>query len=152
MHVISNIALISINETLFVELVSFLIFLFLINRIMFRPLRETMQARDAHILSLQDEIQQSENHLRDLNAKIRGDEVAAVQEARQQREALKEAGSRRADDIITEIKKEIAKHKAVVQEEVDQQIHRARQTLMDESQKLAVTIMERVLDRRMNSE
>ena len=39
MQIISNIALISINETLVVQLISFLIFLFIINRIMFRPLR-----------------------------------------------------------------------------------------------------------------
>ena len=45
MQIISNIALISINETLIVQLISFLIFLFVINRIMFRPLRKTVGPR-----------------------------------------------------------------------------------------------------------
>ena len=35
MQIVSNVALISINETLVVQLISFLIFLFVINRIMF---------------------------------------------------------------------------------------------------------------------
>ena len=49
MHIISNIALISINETLFVQLLSFLIFLFIINRIMFRPLKRVMNVRVDYI-------------------------------------------------------------------------------------------------------
>jgi F-type H+-transporting ATPase subunit b len=46
MEIISNIALITINATLFHQLVAFLIFLFIINRIMFRPLRSVMAERD----------------------------------------------------------------------------------------------------------
>lgn len=49
MQIISNIALISINETLVVQLISFLIFLFIINRIMFRPLRQVMIERENHM-------------------------------------------------------------------------------------------------------
>ncbi|OQY06422.1 MAG: hypothetical protein B6I22_05580 [Desulfobacteraceae bacterium 4572_123] len=49
MQIISNIALISINETLFIQLISFLIFLFIINRIMFRPLRRIIIERENHI-------------------------------------------------------------------------------------------------------
>jgi len=45
MQIVSNVALISINETMVVQLISFLIFLFVINRVMFRPLRESMHER-----------------------------------------------------------------------------------------------------------
>ena len=45
MQIITNIALISINETLIVQLLSFLIFLFIINRVMIRPLRGVMSDR-----------------------------------------------------------------------------------------------------------
>ena len=49
MEVVSTIGLITINETVIIELISFLIFLFLINRIMFRPLQDIMGEREAHI-------------------------------------------------------------------------------------------------------
>ena len=49
MEIISNIALISINETLIVQVVGFLVFLFVINRIMFRPLQSVMSDREIHI-------------------------------------------------------------------------------------------------------
>ena len=52
MQIISNIALISINETLIVQLLSFLIFLFIINRVMIRPLRGVMSDREQHIVAI----------------------------------------------------------------------------------------------------
>ena len=56
MQIISNIALISINETVIIQVISFLIFLYIINRIMFRPLRNVMADRENHIKMLQQDI------------------------------------------------------------------------------------------------
>ena len=47
MEIVSNIALISINATMFHQLIAFLVFLFIINRIMFRPLRSVMGERES---------------------------------------------------------------------------------------------------------
>ncbi len=152
MHVISNIALISINETLFIELISFLIFVLLINRIMFRPLRESMKTRDTHILAVENEIHTAEKELQALNQKLKEEELAAVFESQQQKKALIEAGTLRADDLLDEVKKEIQQLKAAAQQEVDQQIQKARKTLTEEAQKLAVSIMEKLLDRRIRHE
>ena len=56
MEIVSNIALISINETLVIQLVSFLLFVFIINRVMFRPLRSAMAERERYLARLNDEI------------------------------------------------------------------------------------------------
>ena len=74
MHIISNIALITINETLFIQLISFLIFLFLINRIMFKPLQKTIQQREEHINGIASGIESSKNQLLEMekNLKIHG--------------------------------------------------------------------------------
>ena len=63
MQIISNIALISINETLIVQVISFLIFLYIINRIMFRPLRSVTAERENHIKGIQKDIVEAENKL-----------------------------------------------------------------------------------------
>ena len=57
MEIIKTTALITINETLWVQLIFFLIFLFLINRVMFRPVRRNMADREVHFLSLRQDIQ-----------------------------------------------------------------------------------------------
>ena len=53
MQIISNVALISINETVVVQLLSFLLFLYIMNRIMFRPLRNVMAQREDHLKQIQ---------------------------------------------------------------------------------------------------
>jgi len=52
MEIISNIALISINETVVVQMLSFLVFMFILNRIMIRPLRSSANDREIYIEKL----------------------------------------------------------------------------------------------------
>jgi len=149
MHVISNIALITINETLFVQLISFLIFLFLINRIMFRPLRDVMQQRDAHINDISQGIETSKKQLTGLDKQLRDRESAVIKEAILHKDTLEDDGTRHANEIIEEARKEIHGLKEESQQYIDAQIKQARTSLKEESEKLAVKIMERVLDRGM---
>ena len=90
MEIISNIALISINETLIVQVISFLIFLYIINRIMFRPLRSVMAERENHIKDIQKDIVTAENKLDSLTDQIREQESAVKREAFAQKAKLEE--------------------------------------------------------------
>ena len=56
MEIVSNIALISINETLIVQMVSFLIFMFVMNMVMFRPLNRVMKKRSEYMESLKQDM------------------------------------------------------------------------------------------------
>ncbi len=147
MEIVSNIALITINETLVAQMVSFLIFLFLINRIMIRPLRATMQERDGYIKEIKTSIIQSEEQLTSMELQLRENEQAAIKEADSQREALADAGSVQADQILADARQEIDGIRAHNQSVVDQQISEARKSLVKESEKLALQIMEKILDR-----
>ena len=152
MHIISNIALVSINETLLVQLISFLIFLFLINRIMFRPLRNVMQQRDAHIDGIAQGIEESKKQLTDLDKQLRDREAAVIKEAILHKDTLENDGTRHATEIIDVSKKEMQEIKEECRHYIDAQIARARKTVAQESEKLAVDIMEKILDRGLASD
>lgn len=149
MHIVSNIALISINETLIIQLISFLIFLFLINRIMFRPLQNVMGEREEHLQDITTHIEKSEIQLTEINEQVRAQELAAIQEANQQKKVLEADGTAQANKILEESRKEIQTIKHESQQYIDGQISKAREEIKKESEKLAVIIMERVLDRRL---
>ena len=149
MQVVSTIGLITINETIFIEMISFLIFLFLINRIMFRPLREVMTEREEHINEIAGSIEKSQIQLTEMNEEIRSREVAAIKEANRQKNNLEEDGTLQANEILDESRKEIQAIKQESQRYIDSQISKARAEIKRESEKLAVIIMERVLDRRL---
>ena len=149
MQIISNIALISINETLFFQLISFLVFLFIINRLMFRPLRSVMVERDNHIGQIQRDIVDKENEFRNLTIQLKQHESAIKEEAFELKKELEDLGSQQAAEMFVSVKKEIEALKEKTQKEVDIQIAKARKDVGKESEDLAVSIMERILDRRL---
>jgi F-type H+-transporting ATPase subunit b len=151
MQIISTIGLITINETLIVQLVSFLIFLFVINRVMFRPLRGVMDERDQYLDNIRMDISQSQNNLKDLQARIGEQEAEAKQEGFRMKEDLEKAGSDRADEMFAEAQQEMVTLRNEADQEIARQLENARQTVQQEAERLAADIMEKILDRRLPS-
>jgi F-type H+-transporting ATPase subunit b len=150
MEIISNIALISINETLVVQLVSFLIFLYVINRIMFKPLIGVIGERNEHIDGMQLEIVKAEDELERVKKMLRENETAVKNDAFSIKTGLESDGDQKAAEIFQEAKGEIdAMHKKA-KAEVDAQLLEARKSVEKESEALVVEIMEKVLERRLS--
>ena len=148
MQIISNIALLSINETLVIQVLSFLIFLFIINRIMFRPLRSTMDEREAYLKKINNEIADAKDELETIARRIEAHESAVKLEAFELNDKLEESGNQEATDIITSAREEIAGLRQNATRQIDYQISEARDHLERESEALAMNIMEKILDRR----
>ena len=148
MQIISNIALLSINETLIVQLLSFLIFLFIINRIMFRPLRSTMDQREDYLKKINNEIEGANDELETIARRIEAHESAVKLEAFELKDKLEKSGNQEATDIIASAREEIAGLKQIATRQAEDQIIEAREHLKRESEALAMNIMEKILDRR----
>ena len=151
MQIISNIALVSINETVIVQLISFLIFLFIINRVMFRPLRDTMLKRDHHVKQIQDDITHQENQLQTLKNKISEGESSVRSEALEMKKKLEDSGKQEAGGILSTTRQEIEDLRKKSARDVENKLAGARKSLKQESERLVSDIMEKVLDRRLSS-
>ena len=148
MEIISNIALISINETLIVQVIGFLIFLFVINRIMFRPLRNVMSDRDIHIERVQRDIVQAQKEVASITGQIQEQEAATRKEAMELKDDHEAAGNQQAKEIFESVRKKIAANNQKVQREIEVRISEERQALEKESEALALNIIEKILGRR----
>ena len=148
MEIISSIALISINETLIVQVISFLIFLFIINRIMFRPLRNVMADRDIYIERVTLDIDQAQKKIETMSSQIQEQEAEVRKEAFELKKQREEIGNQQAKEIFAAVRQEIADTSAKVQKDIDIKISEARQSLEKESEALAISIIEKILDRR----
>ncbi len=149
MEIISKIALISINGTLLAQLISFLIFLFIINLLMVRPLRNVMAERDSYIERLQLDIADKENEFKNVTNQLKQQESAVKNEAFNLQKELEDAGSRQAAEILDTVRQEIENLKKQAQKEVDVQISEAGKAIGKESEALAISVMEKMLDRRL---
>ena len=134
MQIVSNIALISINETLFAQLISFLIFLFIINRIMFRPLRTTMAERDEFIQGLGQGIIDTENEVENILADLRKREKAVKKEAYSISAKLEHEGADAAEGIHQKAVSAIAELRKKTEKQVDAQVQEAKKRLEAESE------------------
>jgi F-type H+-transporting ATPase subunit b len=151
MEIVSNIALISINATLFHQLIAFLVFLFIINRIMFRPLRSVMGERESFMEKIRMDTVDATKEFEHLTATLKAKESKVRSEAQDVRCEIEEQGGREAVEILESARQEISSIKAKVETAVDAQIAEARKKLRQESEALAVNIMEKMLDRRLGS-
>ena len=151
MEIISTVALITINETLIVQLVSFLVFLFFFNRIMIKPLRGTVNERQTYMIAVQDEIAKANQNFDDLLGQINRQETEAKQEAQALHQALEQKGSEEAAQIFNQARQAVAERKKEVRQMIDQKIAQARQSLETEAESLSVRIMEKILDRSIGS-
>jgi F-type H+-transporting ATPase subunit b len=149
MEIISNIALISINETLVVQLISFLIFLFIINRIMFRPLRETMSERDDYIRKIQRDTIQAHKRVDEIVATTRQEEQDIKQAALKVVAQMESLGKQEANSILNAAREDIASQKRQSQNEIEQELAEAMTKVQAEVQTVSLAIMEKVLNRKV---
>jgi F-type H+-transporting ATPase subunit b len=149
MQIISNIALISINETVIVQLISFLIFLFIMNRVMFRPLQGAIGERENHLVRLKGAITDTQVEVDKIQAQLKEREAAIRQEALSRHKELEAAGNLEASDIFKGIQQEIADIRADTKKDIDDKIQEARKHIEKESYALSQDIMEKLLDRRL---
>jgi len=150
MQIINTTALITINETLIVQLISFLLFLFIINRLMFRPLRKTMGERDSHMDKMRLDTLAAEEKLREYTRQIEKRRDKVKSEAFAVVKKLEEEGRTQAYDIFVSTGKEINTLREKAEKEISVQIVEARKSIIAETEPLAVCMMEQVLKRRLS--
>ena len=132
MEIVSNIALITINGTLFHQLIAFLIFLFIINRIMFRPLQGVMDDRERFIEKIKLDTSDKAKTLERLTDEMKVRESKVREEAAGIRRELEEGGTREASEILDSTRQEIESIKEKMEAEVNAQISKAKAHLKKE--------------------
>jgi F-type H+-transporting ATPase subunit b len=141
--------MISINGTLIAQLVSFLIFLFIINKIMFKPLKSTMAERQGHIEKMNEDIVKAEEELENVQQLLRSNERAVKKEAFVAKESLEQAGNQKAAEIFETAKKDIQEMSEKAKQDTDKKIVETRKVLQKEIDVMVNQILEKVLERRV---
>ena len=151
MEIVSNIALISINETLIVQLVSFLILVFVLNRIMFRPLRRTVEERGALMDRIRTDVDRAKQELDAVTTEATKREAAAKEDAFQIKASLQEGAQKEAGAVLKATGKEMDAIRKKAEADVAKMVTAARGDIALEAERLTVSIMEKVLDRRLSA-
>jgi F-type H+-transporting ATPase subunit b len=151
MQVVENMALISINATLFVQLGSFLIFMVLFNRVMVRPLRKMMRERNDHVQKIVDDIKQADSAFEAINRQIQTQEKSVRNAALKIQHRMEEEGQHQADEIVAQAQEEIAALRLKAHQENAAKIATARRQIETEAGPIADQMIAALLGRRSAS-
>ena len=151
MEIIKTTALITINETLWVQMIVFLIFLFLINRVMFRPVRRNIAERETYFDALRQDIVRLKEEMETLTRQATAETHLLKADARHIGDNLRQEGRREAKELMNQALDEIK----ILQREAEQNLRadmaRARQQLAAASESLTRSIVQHFLNRRPSS-
>jgi len=147
MEIISTIALITINETLIVQAISFLIFMFILNRIMIAPLRATIADRNQYMEQARMDVIAARQKVDDLTDQISNQENTTKKEAFDLCRKLEMAGNETATDIISKTRQTITAEREKASRKIEAQITAARESIQAEAEILTTSVMEKILSR-----
>lgn len=148
MQVVENVALISINATLLVQLISFLVFMMLFNRILIRPVRKVMSERDHYLVEVRENIEQINHSYDAMSQQILDQEAEARRSAFKIREEIDAAGQRSIGELMTRTKKEIEGLRHSAQKETEAKIAQAREKVATEADGLADRMIAALIGQR----
>jgi F-type H+-transporting ATPase subunit b len=151
MEIIATNALITINETFVVQLVSFLIFLYVINRLMFRPLISTMEQRKTYLADVKTDIENAKLDLENLNIELENQRLEVHKEADAAVNLICDEGDKQAKQLFEAARAQITALRQETEAKVSQQVADARSQMAGELEAVTTAIMEKVLYRRLKS-
>ena len=151
MEVVETIALITINATVVFQLLSFLLFLFIIHRIMIRPLDRVMQERQFFLLRLNEEIEEAGEEYDQIREEIRSRELEARDTAQKIRDEIEAVGQKAAMDMIARTKEEINAMKSAAQKETADKLDVALTEAKKEAGAVADRMIALLLDRKVEA-
>ena len=143
--------MISINATLIIQFINFLILVFILNRLMFRPVLKVVEDRSNHIDDTMSKLVNIENETKELIDRCVSLERNARKEAGNESSKFKKEALEIADKIFGDARDEVAIIKARVNREIEEKIENARQSLKTEATQLADVLTEKVIGRRISN-
>lgn len=151
MQIIETVALISINGTLIAVLISFLIFLFIISRVMLTPLKNAVSERHNYIHNINEDIKDARKRYKTIIDRINDGKAEAKKAAWEQRKKLELSAEVKAEAIISDAKQQITGMRENIEAKTASLLAEARKSLAFESEIISAAIIDKMLGRRLGS-
>jgi F-type H+-transporting ATPase subunit b len=142
--------MISVNATLFVQVIHFLLIVFIMNRLMLRPIMRQIDERAKHIEQAKKDAEDMAIEAERLVEKRLSIEKEARKRAGEERASLKQEAASAAETIFEETREEVSGIRARIDSEIEAQVKGATAVLDQEVTALADEIVEKISGRRLS--
>ncbi|MEA3221924.1 MAG: F0F1 ATP synthase subunit B [Thermodesulfobacteriota bacterium] len=139
--------MIELNWTFLVQMVNFLVLMFVLNKILYKPILKILDERDKKIVGGQEEIKQVEEESHRMFAEYTDKIYTGRVEALEAKNSARKAAEAQANEIIVEARKKAEEMIAQVRLEMAQEVEKAKKDIETELGSMAASIAGRVLGR-----
>lgn len=139
--------MIDIDTTFWIQLVNFVVLMFILNAILYKPILNVMEKRKQHLQGLDDEVKSLEQTV---DAKVAAYEEKLRQarlEAMNEKNEIQRMASDEGKAITDEARQEISKLVEDFKKKMDKEMAGVRKVLRSQAEKISVEISEKVLGR-----
>jgi F-type H+-transporting ATPase subunit b len=142
--------MIDIDWTLFAQIINFLLLVFLLNVVLFRPIRNAIKDRQAKLLAQEAEFNLLMDQGRSLEDEIKEKLAAARREGAGARETLKQEGAQAEASLLEEVKRQVEVEWATVEKKIKADVAKARTSLHKQAQTFAQLLATKILGRELS--
>lgn len=142
--------MIALDYTLFVQIINFLVLVFLLNMVLFRPIRRVIQARQARMAEFEEDIGELGDNQQGILGEVDAQMAAARREGLGMREALRQEGSQDESTILDQVKKEVDEEWTRVEAKIKKDVAAARDALQAQAQDFATALSAKILGRKLS--
>ena len=139
--------MIDINITLFIQMVNFLLLVFLLNTILYRPIRNMIAKRNQVMAEREQGIERADADAAAAVREFEGKVQEARIEGRQKVQGLKDVGYEKEKNLLQEAAEHSASELAKVRDQIKKDIAAARKRLRAQIQAFSVEVAQKVLGR-----
>ncbi len=142
--------MIDIDWTLYAQLINFLLLVFLLNVVLFRPIRTMIRDRQAKLLAQEAEINLLSDQGRSLEDEIKEKLAEARRAGAGARENLKQEGAQAETTLLEEVKRQVEVEWATVEKKIKADMAKAREALQTQAQSFAQLLATKILGRELS--
>ena len=142
--------MIDIDWTLYAQIINFLLLVFLLNVVLFRPIRKALKDRQAKLLAQETEINVLTDKGRSLEDEIKEELAAARRAGAGARETLKQEGVQAEATLLEEVKRQAELEWATVEKKIKADMAKARSSLQTQVQSFAQLLATKILGRELS--
>ena len=142
--------MIELNWTLGAQIINFLVLVYLLNLVLFRPIRKSLQERQARMQANEAAVAQLAEQSQGIAGEIQVNLAAARRDGLGQKEGLRQEGSQAEASLLEKVKQEVDAEWGRVEKKIKEDIGKARKSLKTQAQSFAQVMAAKILGRELS--
>jgi F-type H+-transporting ATPase subunit b len=142
--------MIELDWTLFVQIANFLVLVYLLNLVLFRPIRKSLRDRQARLASYEADLSELADGRQGLLGKVDDQLTEARREGLKRREGLRQEGSEFEGSLLDQAKQEVDAEWTRVEAKIKEDMGKARKALQAQAQDFAFALATKILGRKLS--